>query len=146
MAWAGISVTEFLAEGFSTDERASVQQACGGDDGLSSILAAAIAEWRGVIEAAGYDVDATTTTVPPSCRRHIIAQVRWQLLIKLSQLKQLQTEERKAAAVVAEGKLEKIEDGDASVESPESPAEDQEPGPSFTAATLNFTADDQDGI
>ena len=98
MTWQGISTAEFLAIGFTTDERTSVQAACGGDDSLASLITDAISEWRGVIEAAGYDIDSDTTLVPPSCRRHIIAQVRWQLLVKLSKLQQLQTEERKAAA------------------------------------------------
>lgn len=146
MTWQGISTAQFLAIGFNATERTAVQAACGGDDGLSSLLTDAISEWRGVIEAAGYDIDSDTTLVPPSCRRHIIAQVRWQLLVKLSKLQQLQTEERKAAAEVAQDKLDRIEEGEASVESPDVPSEAQTEGPSFTAATNRYTWDDEDGI
>lgn len=146
MTWLGISVAQFLASGFTADERTAVQTACGGDDGLTSILSDAIGEWRGVIEAAGYDIDDDTTLVPPSCRRHIIAQVRWQLLVKLSKLQQLQTEERKSASEVAQEKLDRIEEGKAAVESPEVPSDDQTPGPSFTTMTRNFELEDEDGI
>lgn len=145
--WQGITVAEFLAAGFNSTERSAVQAACGGDDGLSSLITDAIAEWRGTIEAAGYELDADTTLVPPSCRRHLIAQVRWQLLTKLSKLTQLQTQERKEAAEAAQEKLDRIESGDAAVEVPDdADEEDQNPAPSFTAATRNFELDDEDGI
>lgn len=146
--WATISVAQFLTEGgFSTDERSKLQAAAGGDDGLTEILAAAVAEWRGVMEAAQYEVDENSaTTIPPSCRRHIIAQVRWSLLIKFPSLKQLQTDERKAAAEVAEEKLQKIEDREAAIESPEVPPSDTTPGPNFGTRTRDYERTDQDGL
>jgi len=119
MSWVAINVTQFIGEGFNTDERTTLQDVAGGDDGLTNILSAAIAEWRGVIEAAGFDLDADTTTIPPSCRRYIIAQVRWQLLVKFSQLKQLQTEERKAEAEKAEDVLTAIAEGKRAIEAAE---------------------------
>lgn len=106
--WTAIAAADFIAEGFNTDERTKLQSAAGGDDGLTEILASAIAEWRGVIEAAGTTLDPDTTKIPPSCRRHIIAQARWQVLIKFPSLKQLQTEERKLAAEKADEILEQI--------------------------------------
>lgn len=147
MSWSTITVADFLAEGFNSDERTKLQSAAGGDDGLQDILDAAIAEWRGVIQAAGYAIDETSsTTIPPSCRRHIIAQVRWQVLIKFPALRQLQTEERKDAAEKADDKLGKIEDAEASIESPETPATDVTPGPNFGTRDRYYTRDDQDGI
>lgn len=123
MAWSTIAAADFVAEGFNTDERTKIQAAAGGDDGLTAILAAAIAEWRGVIQAAGYELDADTSTVPPSCRRYLISQVRWQLLVKFPALKQLQTEERKAEAQKAEDVLTAIAEGDRPVEAPTDEAE-----------------------
>lgn len=147
MSWSTITVAEFLLEGFNTTEREKLQAAAGGDDGLQDILDAAIAEWRGIIEAAGYTMDtASSSTIPPSCRRHIIAQVRWQVLVKFPALRQLQTEERKGAADDAKAKLAKIEDQEAAVESPETPAADVTPGPRFGTRTANFDSDDEDGI
>lgn len=125
MSWSTITAAEFVLEGFNADERAKLQTASGGDDGLATILSAAIAEWRGVMQAADYPIDETSaTTIPPSCRRHIIAQCRWQVLIKFPALRNLQTEERKAAADEAKEKLAKIEDRKAAIESPLTPATD----------------------
>jgi len=147
MPWATITAAQFVNEGFNAAERAKLQTAAGGDDGLADILSAAIAEWRGIIEAAGYSIDTTdTTTIPPSCRRHIISQVRWQVLVKFPALRQLQTEERKGAAAEAKDKLGKIEDYEAVIESPVTPASDVTPGPSFGTRTRNFSRDDEDGI
>jgi hypothetical protein len=146
MSWSTITTAQFLLRGFNSDERTKLQTAAGGDDGLADILTAAIAEWRGILEAAGYAMDATTTTVPPSCHRHIIAQCRWELLVKFPALRQLQTEERKAAADVAEAKLKTINDGTASIESPESPAADVTPGPRFGTVSRDYEYDDEDGI
>lgn len=114
--WSTITVADFVAEGFNTDERTKLQSAAGGDDGLQDILDAAIAEWRALIEAAGTTLDTDATKVPPSCRRHIIAQARWQVLIKFPSLRQMQTEERKDAAKTAEEILEAIASGDRPVE------------------------------
>lgn len=145
--WATLSVAQFLTEGgLTADERTKLDSAAGGDAGLTEILAAAVTEWRGIIEAAGYDIAATADTVPPSCRRHIIAQVRWQVLIKYPALRQLQTEERKEAKDEAKDKLKSIEDGEASIESPETPSADVTPGPNFGERTRNFERDDQDGL
>lgn len=127
--WTTISSTEFIAEGFNPDERTTVQTAAGGDDGLDEILSKAIDEWRGVIDAAGYPLDTTVTnSIPPSCRRHIVAQVRWQLLIKFPALKQLQTDERKLAAQDAEKKLIRIEEGKAPIEEALTDSTDVPPG------------------
>ena len=117
--WITIAAADFIAEGFNTDERTKLQAAAGGDDGLAELLTSAIAEWRGTIEAAGNTLDADPTLIPPSCKRHIIAQVRWQVLVKFPALRQLQTEERKGAADVAEEFLKRIADGDQPIESPE---------------------------
>lgn len=122
--WTAISVADFLLEGFNPDERTKLQEAAGGDDGLSEILAAAIAEWRGLIEAGGNELDVDTTKVPPSCRRHIIAQVRWQALIKWPQLGFQQSDQRKEAAEQADEILEAIATGERPVESPTSEATD----------------------
>lgn len=119
MPWVAISAADFVLEGFNSDERAKLQAAAGGDDGLTQILSAAIAEWRGIIQAAGNELDADTTLIPPSCRRHIISQVRWQVLVKFPSLKQLQTEERKDAADKAEEFLQRIAEGDQPIESPD---------------------------
>ena len=147
MSWSTITTAQFLLRGFNSDERTKLQTAAGGDDGLAEILTAAIAEWRGVLEAAGYAIDdSDTTTVPPSCHRHIIAQCRWELLVKFPALRQLQTDERKAAADVAEAKLKAINDHTASIESPETPAADVTPGPRFGAVSRDFEHDDEDGI
>ena len=146
MAWSEITVVQFLLRGFNADERAKLQSAAGGDDGLQETLDAAVAEWRGVISAAGHDMDEDEDTVPPSCQRHIIAQVRWELLLKFPALRQLQTEERGKAAEAAEEKLQSIANGDAGIESPETPAADVTPGPSFNTPTRNFEREDQDGL
>lgn len=121
MSWRTLSVAELILEGFNSDERAKLQTAAGGDDGLSETLTSAIAEWRGVMEAAGYEVDATTTKIPDSCRPHLIASVRWRLLVKFPALRMLQTEERKAEKDKADEKLERIEDQDAAIEPPTTP-------------------------
>lgn len=144
--WATISAADFIAKGFNADERTKLQSAAGGDDGLTSLLTGAIAEWRGVIQAAGYELDSDTTTVPPSCARHIIAQVRWGLLVKFPALKQLQTEERRDQADKAEEVLSDIASGDRPVESPTDDEEDASPTPRFETPTRNFDRDDQDGI
>ena len=119
MAWSTVSVADFIAEGFNASERAAVQAAAGGDDGLSAILTAAIGEWRGAIAAAGGAVDTDTTTVPPQVRRHLIASARWALLIKFPALKAMQTDARKEAAERAEEVLEQIAKGDLPVEPPD---------------------------
>lgn len=118
MDWVAISVSDFVTEGFSATERTAIEAAAGAG-GVAALLTSAIAEWRGVIDAAGHDLDADTTKIPPSCRRYIIAQVRWSLLLTLSQLKQLQTEERKAAADDAEEVLRDIASGERAIESPD---------------------------
>lgn len=118
MDWVAISVADFVTEGFSATERTAIEAAAGAG-GITALLTAAVAEWRGVIDAAGHELDADTTKIPPSCRRYIISQVRWSLLLTLSQLKQLQTEERKAAADSAEEVLRAIAEGDRAVESPD---------------------------
>lgn len=122
--WVTITAADFVAEGFNSDERAKLQSAAGGDDGLAAILLSAIAEWRGVIQAADQQLDADPAKIPPSCRRHIIAQARWQVLIKFPALRQLQTEERKAAADRAEDVLKEIAAGERAVEAPGDPDED----------------------
>ena len=114
MDWVTITSSDVLAEGFSATEQAALTAA--GNSGVGVILTSAIGEWRGVIEAADHDLDADTTKVPPSCKPHIIAQVRWRWLISLSQLKQLQTEERKQAAERADEILDAIAEGDRAVE------------------------------
>lgn len=116
--WSALSAAQFMTEGgLTADELTKLNAAAGGDCGLTEILASAVAEWRGVLSAAGYEVDATSaTSIPPSCRRHIIAQVRWQVLIKFPALRQMQTEERKVAKDEAKEKLKSIEEGDAAVE------------------------------
>ena len=147
MSWSTITTAAFLAKGFNATERTQLQSAAGGDDGLSDLLTGAIAEWRGILEAAGYPIDEDdTTTVPPSCHRHIIAQVRWELLIKFPSLRNLQTDERKDAARDAKEKLKSIEDRTAAIEPPESPAGDVTPGPNFGTRDRNFTRDDQEGL
>ena len=123
MDWVTISVSDFVTEGFSATER-TVIEAAAGAGGIAAILTGAIAEWRGVISAAGHKMDTDTTKVPPSCRRHIISQVRWSLLITLSQLKQLQTEERKAANDAAEDVLTAIAEGDRAIEDPDEDADE----------------------
>lgn len=145
MPWSTITVAEFLLEGFNTTERASVLSAAGGDDGLATILTAAIAEWRGVIAAAGADLDADTTTVPPSTRRHIVAQCRWQLLVKLPNLPMLQTDARKEAAERAEEVLEMIAKRELPVEPPEEDDdEDLTGGSSGGQARLPMRTDSQE--
>lgn len=134
IAWVTLSATEFITEGFNPTERTALTAAGGADD-VAAVLSAAIAEWRGVISAAGQEVDATAGTIPPSCRRYVIAQVRWQLLIKLSKLTQLQTEERKAAADQAEEALNAIAAGDRAVEDPTDDDDDAPPGGSWGSKT-----------
>lgn len=147
MPWSTITAAQFIAKGFTTDERTRLQTAAGGDDGLTEILTGAISEWRGVIAAAGHAIDeGDTTTVPESCHRHLIAQARWALLIKFPKLGLQQSEERKAAADKAEDFLQRIADGDQPIESPEVPAADVTPGPNFGTRTRNYDRNDQDGI
>lgn len=134
IAWVTLSAAEFVTEGFSPTERTAVAAAAGADD-VAAVLSAAIAEWRGVISAAGNEIDATEGTIPPSCRRYIIAQVRWQVLIKLSQLKQIQTDERKAAADQAEEALNAIAAGDRAVEDPSDDATDVGAGGAWGSKT-----------
>ncbi len=121
MAWRALSSAEFVLEGFNATEREKLAAAAGGDDGMDSLLPSAIAEWRGVMSAAGYEVDADTAKIPDSCRAHIIASVRWRMLVRFPALRQLQTEERKAAADKADEKLIRIEDQDAAIEPPTAP-------------------------
>jgi hypothetical protein len=134
VAWVTLSAAEVVTEGFNTTERTAITAAAGADD-VAAIVAAAIAEWRGAIAAAGHELDATTTTIPPSCRRYIVAQVRWQLLLKLSKLTQLQTEERKAAADQAEEALNAIVSGDRSVEDPTDDDDDVDGGGAWGSKT-----------
>lgn len=123
MNWVAITADDFVDEGFTPTERTAVSDAAGADK-VQDVLDSAIAEWRGVIDAGGFDVDAATNKIPPSCRRHIIAQARWQLLMKLSALKQLQTEERRRTADSAEEVLRDIAAGERSIEDPDETATD----------------------
>lgn len=116
MAWSTVSVADFIAEGFNSSERAAVQTAAGGDDGLEEILTAGIAEWRSAINAADVELDADITKVPPNVRRHLIAISRWQLLIKFPALRSMQTDARKEAADRAEDALQAIAKGELPVE------------------------------
>lgn len=134
IAWVTLSATEFITEGFNPTERTALTAAAGADD-VAAVLSAAIAEWRGVMSAAGQELDATTTTIPPSCRRYIIAQVRWQLLIKMSKLTQIQTEERKAAADQAEEVLRDIASGDRAIEDPTDDDDDAPTGGAWGSKT-----------
>jgi hypothetical protein len=133
MSWVAITVAEFVLEGFNADERSTLQTAAGGDDGLSGILSAAVAEWRGVIEGAGNDLDADTTKIPPSCRRYIVAQVRWQVLIKFPELQKYQTKERHDAADQAQEVLAKIAEGKWPIEAPTEEATDAPAGGNWNA-------------
>lgn len=117
MSWRTISTAQFLAEAFNASERASVQAAAGGDDGLSDILDSHVASWRGLIEAAGNTVSTTAGTVPDSIRLYLLAQARWALLLKFPQLKSLQTDAREKAAERAEEIIDKIAAGDFPIES-----------------------------
>jgi hypothetical protein len=134
VAWVTLSATDVITEGFNPTERTAVTAAAGADD-LAAIVSSAIAEWRGVIAAAGYELDATETKIPPSCRRYIVSQVRWQLLLKLSKLTQLQTEERKAAADQAEETLNLIAEGKRAIEDPTDDASDVDGGGTWGSKT-----------
>lgn len=143
MPWSTVTPTQFIAEGFNPSERAAVQNAAGGDDGLAGILTAAIAEWRGAIEAAGADLDTDTTTVPPTVRRHLIAMARWQLLIKFPALKALQTDPRKLAAERAEEVLEEIAKGEFPVTPPTEDDDSLTGGSSGGQTRIPMRTDDQ---
>lgn len=143
MAWAAVTAAEFVLEGFNASERAKITAISANDDGLPTLLTAAVAEWRGACEAAGVTLGAAGT-VPAIARRHLIALVRWQLLLKFPQLTSLQTEERKLAAERAEEVLEKIATGKLPVD----PATDDDDsligGSSGGQARVAMRTDDQE--
>lgn len=132
--WVTLSATDVVTEGFNPTERTAITSAASADD-LAAIVTAAIGEWRGVISAAGFELDADSTKIPPSCRRYIVAQIRWQLLLKLSKLTQLQTEERKSAADQAEEALNAIASGDRAIEDPEEDDDDVSGGGTWGSKT-----------
>jgi len=129
MSWRTLSEAQFLLEGFNADERTSVESAAGGDEGLTELLATAIAEWRGAVAASGNEVDSTADTVPDTCRVYLVARLRWQLLLKFPELKTFQTEVREKAAQAAEEKLQRVLQGKDPVETPDE--ESSRPRPSI---------------
>lgn len=143
MSWATITTDQFVAEGFNPDEREDLQRAAGGGDDIASIITFAIAEWRGLMSAAGNALDADASTIPPNCRRHIIAQCRWQLLIKFPALKALQTDPRKEAAKRAEDILDMIAKGTFPIEPPTEEDASLTGGSSGGQTRIPMTRDDQ---
>jgi hypothetical protein len=110
VSWRSISIPQFLAEGFNATERTAVQSVASGDDGLADILTSAVAQWRGLVEAAGNTLG-EPDTVPDSIRPYLVAQARWALLLKFPSLRTLQTSEREKAKDRAEEIIDKLADG-----------------------------------
>ncbi len=131
--WVTIAAADVIAEGFHSTEKAVLVSIAAADD-MAAIVSSAIAEWRGVIDAAGFDLD-VAGTIPASCRRHITAQIRWQFLVKFSSLKQLQTEERKAEADRAQDFLDAISKGEQPIEDPIEDDEDAATGGAWGSET-----------
>lgn len=116
MPWIAPTADDVLSE-FTPAEALAISSVQG-DDNLSGILARAVAEIRGAIEASGAALDADTTKIPPSVMPDAIALARWRLLISLPSLADLQTKERQAAYNDAKKKLADIANNKLSVESP----------------------------
>lgn len=117
MSWTAPTTAMVTAEFTAQEINAIAAQQ--GTANLGGILSRVVAEVRGAIVAGGYAVDADTTLIPGGLHTAAIDVTRWRLLIAMPALKQLQTEERKAANDRAQAKLEKIA---AQQWSPEPPA------------------------
>jgi len=106
MSWRAISTDQILAE-FNSTEQELLQDAQESTTALAQILADTVAEFISAMTAAQYNVN-TDGTVPDYIRRHVMARARWGWLLAFPQLKQLQTDARKAAADDAVKLLEAI--------------------------------------
>ncbi len=115
--WITITAADFLAQGLNPSEKASLTALAGAIDNIPAILAAAIAQYRGVISNAGNTLD-VDGTIPPSLQPDLLAVVRWRLLIAFPQFKALQTPERKAEYEAAMKRLDEISEQTRAVESP----------------------------
>lgn len=121
--WTTPSTGDVTAQ-FSPQEIATFT-ATQGAANLAAVLAKVVDEIQGAILGGGYctqaDLTANSGKLPPDLHNDAIAMARWNLLISLPALKQLQTEERKLAAERATAKLAKISSAQCSVRPPTAP-------------------------
>lgn len=122
MSWVTPTANDVLAE-FTPTELAAITQLLGGEPldnttKISVILSNVVYEIRGFIIAGSYGVDAVATTIPSGLLNDATAIARWRFLISAPQLKQLQTDDRKALYEAAMKKMFLIADQKFSVESP----------------------------
>ncbi len=117
IAWVTITAADFLAQGLNPSEKAAITSLAAATDNIPAILAAAIAQYRGVLSAAGNTLDADGTT-PPSLQPDVLAVVRWRLLIAFPAFKALQTDVRKDEYEAAMKRLDEIAQNTRAVESP----------------------------
>ena len=112
MAWETPTPDDVLSE-FTPAEVATINGLMQGGlsitDRLQQILSRTVSEIRGYIKSGAYAVDpASHNTVPASMMVDAVALTRWRFLISVPQLKQLQTEERKNAALESKLKLQAV--------------------------------------
>ena len=117
MSWSAPSSAEVLQE-FTPSEVNLLTIAQAGATNSAAILSRVVAEFRDAIRAGGYGLDADITKIPLGLHTDAIDVARWRMLTALPQLKQLQTDARKAAADRAFAKLVLIADQKYSTEPP----------------------------
>ena len=150
MPWSTIATNEVLEE-FTPAEQAQLQNIQGSTGSLAKILARTVGAARGSIAAGGNPL-AAANTIPDQVRSAVITITRWQWVISLPQLKNIQTKERGDAAAAAQAMLDRIAAGTVKVEIPPNADATTVPTqkPSFpqrgyTAPVRNFTDTTQDG-
>lgn len=145
MPWSTVTESEVLQE-LSPSENTALENVHISGGTLAGILSRAINAARGAVLSGGGTLGAAGT-VPDSLKSDVIAIARWRFLTSISQLKALQTEERKDLYRDAEEKLKLVASGDYQVEDPgTSDQATSGPGPSMTARTTTFDLESQDGL
>ena len=116
--WAIPDSTAVLEE-FTPQEKAVLEAIQSATTPLASILGRAADRMRGACASGGYEVDATSGTIPPGFYSDVIAIARWNWLTALPAAAQsLRTDARKDAAEKAEKRLERVSMRELAVESP----------------------------
>lgn len=119
MAWHEVTTEDVMSE-FTPAERNALKGIQEATDNLQPILNRVIARVRGCVLAGGEEVDEDNTAfTPDQLDGEVIAITRWRWLIAIGSAKSMQTEERKLASEKAEERLDKIAEGDLSVEPPD---------------------------
>lgn len=117
MAWHEVTTEDVMSE-FTPAERNMLKGIQADTDFLENILDRVIARVRGCVRAGGGEVDATESYTPDQFDGEVIAITRWRWLIAIGAAQSMQTEQRQKAWEEAEKRLDKVADGDLSVEPP----------------------------